>query len=269
MYILNKKQDSLTQQRKIVLYPLKYILSILALSTISSLSANTANELIDALKANKNNLSMSISNTLIKKAIKQEQYGSAIHITTLFTDTPSMQLNKYGYLKQSDIYNTVYQITDDKRYLVLAGATLKRASNSADTADKIALYAAQYDSKNPMLYYDKVINKADQIFEKKYLAIAFRQIELNHMGRVESYLENKVFDVNAKSKEDGGVTLLHMAVRHNKLEAVKTLIHQYNANINARDNDGDTPLDYAAMNGYRKISIYLQKTMLDFANSAN
>ena len=62
-------------------------------------------------------------------------------------------------------------------------------------------------------------------------------------------------DVNA---EDNGRTPLHGAARFNALSRAPVLI-EYGADVNAKDKDGETPLDYAIEEGHAKMQSLLRR----------
>jgi len=68
---------------------------------------------------------------------------------------------------------------------------------------------------------------------------------------VVEFLIAKGVDVNAKTNEGG--TPLHYAARDGRRNAAELLITR-GANVKAKDNDGLTPLDYAARDGKQSIS---------------
>jgi ankyrin repeat protein len=56
------------------------------------------------------------------------------------------------------------------------------------------------------------------------------------------------FDADVNAKDDVGGTPLHTAVVLNHLDIAKRLL-KYNADVNAKDHDKRTPLHFAAMRG--------------------
>ena len=59
-------------------------------------------------------------------------------------------------------------------------------------------------------------------------------------------------DVNVKTRDILGTTPLHEAVRKNRKEIVELLIAE-GANVNAKNDDGETPLHYVAFVGQKEI----------------
>ncbi|KAF9104948.1 acyl-CoA binding domain-containing protein 6 [Mortierella sp. AM989] len=59
-------------------------------------------------------------------------------------------------------------------------------------------------------------------------------------------------------KDDMDFTMLHWACDRGSLEKVKLLVETYNANVNAQDADGCTPLHCACLSGWPEIISYLR-----------
>ena len=56
-----------------------------------------------------------------------------------------------------------------------------------------------------------------------------------------------------------GRSLLHQACRGGYVGLVQSLIHDYNADTNARDGENNTPLHVAALNGNKEVALFLIK----------
>ncbi|KAL6786562.1 ankyrin repeat-containing domain protein [Trichoderma sp. SZMC 28012] len=70
----------------------------------------------------------------------------------------------------------------------------------------------------------------------------------------------KVIGIDSCRDESGNSALL-LATRHGHKGLVELFIHQYDANVNAKNGDNETPLSYAAENGHRDlVNILLQFT---------
>lgn len=79
-------------------------------------------------------------------------------------------------------------------------------------------------------------------------------VQKENYNMVKILIEKHGFDVNSKSKL--GLTPLHIACCHNNIEMVKLLVEK-GADVNARDNDGDMPIDYADTMEYLEIINFL------------
>ncbi|BAO99930.1 ankyrin repeat-containing protein [Wolbachia endosymbiont of Cimex lectularius] len=64
------------------------------------------------------------------------------------------------------------------------------------------------------------------------------------------YLIRENANVNAKDKN--GNTPFHLAAINGKIDVVKVLL-KYNADVNAKNNEGRTALCYATEHNYRKL----------------
>ncbi|XP_076299445.1 uncharacterized protein LOC143218247 [Lasioglossum baleicum] len=82
----------------------------------------------------------------------------------------------------------------------------------------------------------------------------FEAIGRNNIDDVKELINHGV-SIDATNNE--GQTPLHYAAKSDKLEVVKYLIEEKGANINVKDNDGQTPLHYAADHGKLEVVKYL------------
>ncbi|XP_076298784.1 uncharacterized protein LOC143217929 isoform X2 [Lasioglossum baleicum] len=82
----------------------------------------------------------------------------------------------------------------------------------------------------------------------------FEAIERNNIGDVKELINH---GVSIDAKNNDGQTPLHYAAKSDKLEVVKYLIEKKGANVNVKDNDGQTPLHYAAKSDKLEVVKYL------------
>lgn len=54
------------------------------------------------------------------------------------------------------------------------------------------------------------------------------------------------------------MTLLHWACDRGQLDKVKALVEEYQANVNAQDSEGMTPLHFAYMAGWPEVGEYIK-----------
>ncbi|XP_076300828.1 uncharacterized protein LOC143219007 isoform X2 [Lasioglossum baleicum] len=82
----------------------------------------------------------------------------------------------------------------------------------------------------------------------------FEAIERNNIGDVKELINH---GVSIDAKNNDGQTPLHYAAKSDKLEVVKYLIEEKGANVNVKDNDGQTPLHSAAKSDKLEVVKYL------------
>ena len=86
-------------------------------------------------------------------------------------------------------------------------------------------------------------------------ALFFASILRWRFDLIELLIENGA-DVNAKSRNDDGMTPFHWACKECKLEAANFII-KHGANVNTSNNDGNTPLHDSCRIGHVELSKYL------------
>ena len=83
---------------------------------------------------------------------------------------------------------------------------------------------------------------------------------------VKEYLEREIVDIEAK--DNNGNTPLNYASRNGKFDAVKFLVEE-GADIEAKSNDGDTPLIWASRHGEFDIVKFLVEKGADIEAKGN
>lgn len=93
-------------------------------------------------------------------------------------------------------------------------------------------------------------------------------IELVHMGQVDTakkLIEAKKCDVNEKD-EFGRCAVIAAANREDDTEMMEVLINA-GANLDVKDDFGNTPLSLAKKNGYDKLTKLIEATLANQSNS--
>ena len=75
---------------------------------------------------------------------------------------------------------------------------------------------------------------------------------------VVAFLIEEGADIAPDYRSDTGLTLLHAAARGGCLELARKLVEK-GADIDAKGNDGRTPLDFAESNGYEEMAALLRE----------
>ncbi|CAG2243985.1 unnamed protein product [Mytilus edulis] len=122
-------------------------------------------------------------------------------------------------------------------------------NKNGDTPLHLACQAGQTEILNLLLKYDidTCINRPNvKGYTPFYLAISNGHIEIANT------IIKHGADPNYQNED--GSTPLHIACETNKLEMVKTLLVQYNVDINKEDNKGRTPLDISKIHKLKDIS---------------
>src|SRR4051794_5180463 len=83
----------------------------------------------------------------------------------------------------------------------------------------------------------------------------FRASRTSNLNAVKFILRQENADVDARDAE--GSTSLSLAAKGGNIDIVKLLVVEFNADVNARDKDGWTPLHLAASNGHLKVVKHL------------
>ena len=87
---------------------------------------------------------------------------------------------------------------------------------------------------------------------------------LNGRKEVALFLIKKVgCDININIRDPSGKTLLHRVCESGSVSLVQSLIHDYNADIYARDDENNTPLHVAALYGKKEVVLSLIKLSCD------
>ena len=103
--------------------------------------------------------------------------------------------------------------------------------------------------------------RTDQIYQPDNDTLLNRALISNNTEVAKLLIEKHHIDINIANRE--GLTSAHLAVINGMNDVLKILIAN-NANLNATDKDGNTPLDYANFAGHEKC-IKLLKTALDIS----
>lgn len=96
--------------------------------------------------------------------------------------------------------------------------------------------------------------KLDAPMDNKTYCIAYEKLYKTFLiddfiaaAKLLKAMKSKAIDVNLPNLKDNNKTLLHYAVIHKSMECIKLLLKN-EADLNARDCDGKTPIDYAGEN---------------------
>src|SRR6266487_3789006 len=79
----------------------------------------------------------------------------------------------------------------------------------------------------------------------------FRALRTSNLNAVKFILRQENADVDARDEE--GSTSLSLAANDGNIDIVKLLVVEFKADVNARDNYGWTPLHFAASNGHLEV----------------
>ncbi|KAF9428054.1 hypothetical protein BGZ94_003500 [Podila epigama] len=72
------------------------------------------------------------------------------------------------------------------------------------------------------------------------------------------------------AKDDMGMTMLHWVCDRGNIEKARLLVTVYNANVNAQDLEGSTPLHYAYLSGWPEVGTFLKSVpSIDVSLKAN
>jgi ankyrin repeat protein len=82
----------------------------------------------------------------------------------------------------------------------------------------------------------------------EWMHITYKSVKFDEI--VKWLVEEKELDLNAK--DDNGATPLHYAAADGQVEVTKILVKQRELDLNARDNIGATPLHYATRSEHPK-----------------
>ncbi len=254
-----------TNLLKLVKTSILIIFPVIFLLTGSQLSASADStdklplnqQMILSMKAGDFDKAMNVAEKLIDQQVAARDYKRARHTAQMFANASNPAIARFGLLKLSGVYNAAYKQSGNKNLLVAAGATLVQVSNSAEAKALLALYAKEYNPEQPKSYFSKVEFAAKKMQTDKTLRSAINHIKHGRWELTQSYIEKKLIEVNARHSKDG-TSMLHMAVWFNKPEVVRALIEKYNANINIKDAEGDTPLKYAKHMKFHELASYLK-----------
>lgn len=95
-----------------------------------------------------------------------------------------------------------------------------------------------------------VANGADpKVVDKKGNTLAYHLVD-SYRGDIEDFTQKAEYlksqGINIKSKQSGGTTLVHAAIKKNDVELLKFLL-AYGIDVNAKDENGETALHLAAL----------------------
>lgn len=88
---------------------------------------------------------------------------------------------------------------------------------------------------------------------------------MGNEGLVELMLAH---DAEINSTDDHKLTPLHLAVLNKRTRVVRRLLQADWVDVTARDEDGDTPIDYAQRKGYVEVLKVLRKKTENKASPA-
>ena len=232
-----------------------------ALLVATTVSAATTKELYQSmeksLEAGDHSRAMDVADELIDQLIAEKQLKTAYELSEKFAEATSADIAKFGLMKLSSVYKAVYDLDGNKEMLVMAGASLIQVSRGDEVLALLSFYAKEYDQNNPKQYFQRVKAKANAMETDKVLRAAFNHIKYGRWELVKMYLNKEVISASSRLTSDG-TSLLHMATWFNKPDVVKELIEHYNADVNLKDNEGDTPLKYAQHQKFASLTNYIK-----------
>ncbi|MGF1763843.1 ankyrin repeat domain-containing protein [Aliivibrio kagoshimensis] len=234
---------------------------LVTIFVITPVSAKTTNELIksleQSLQAGDNSTAIETADALIDKLIDEKQFKTAYQLSDKFAQASTPDVAKFGLIKLSSVFKALYDTKGDKGFLVSAGASLIQMSKDEEVLTVLSYYAKEYDENNPKEYFQRVKAKAHTMETDKVLRAAFSHIKYDRWELVKMYIKEKVISASSQLSRDG-TSLLHMAIWYNKPDVVKALIEQYNADVNLKDKEGDTPLKYAQHQKFTSLANYIK-----------
>ena len=146
-------------------------------------------------------------------------------------------------------YHGLYQIAE---FLLLNGADVEKKGNELQATPLwIASSQGQLSMVELLLEKHNANINAQNIEGLTPLIIACQHAQIN----VITFLVQK--GANLEITQKGGWTALVRVSFDGRLDLAQILVEQGNANINAHDDDGFTPLSYAAQNGHINVVEYL------------
>ena len=96
----------------------------------------------------------------------------------------------------------------------------------------------------------------------------FEVVKSNKFDAALEMLKLKEIDINSRDTKSHGQTALHIAAKNGYEDLVKLIVNDYNADINIKDNRGETPLMVACDNYHPNIAKFLVEHAPDDADYA-
>jgi hypothetical protein len=227
----------------------------------TTVGATTSKELYQSmeqsLQTGDHSGAVEIADELIDQLIIEKQLKTAYELSAKFAEATSPDIAKFGLMKLSSVYKAVYDSNGNKEMLVMSGASLIQVSRGDDVLALLSHYAKEYDPNSPKEFFQRVRAKANAMETDKVLRAAFNHIKNDRWELVTMYIKEDVISPRSRLTSDG-TSLLHMAIWYNKPDVVKALIEQYNADVNLKDKEGDTPLKYAQHQKFTSLAKYIK-----------